>query len=92
VDLPEAVWRRLRVETDHALRAALICLLTAALAAQGTAAVIGDAESGWFWLPHTFALDAPIVSGPYTFVGETPPARVSGLPQQNVNSHPVNFF
>jgi len=32
-------------------RAALICLLTAAFAERGTAAVIGDAESSWFWLP-----------------------------------------
>jgi hypothetical protein len=38
-------------ETDHELRAALVCLLTAAFAAQGTACIVGDAESGWFWLP-----------------------------------------
>jgi len=25
--------------------------LTAALAAKGTAAIIGEAEAGWFWLP-----------------------------------------
>ena len=31
--LPNVVWHRLRSETDHELRAALICLLTAALAA-----------------------------------------------------------
>ena len=30
--LPDVVWQRLRSETDHELRAALICLLTAALA------------------------------------------------------------
>jgi hypothetical protein len=36
---------------DHELRAALICLLTAALAAQGTAAIIGEPSGGWFWLP-----------------------------------------
>jgi hypothetical protein len=41
----------LRSETDHELRAALICLLTAALAARGIAAIIGEAEGGWFWLP-----------------------------------------
>src|ERR1700730_8485785 len=28
-----------------------ICLLTAALPAQGTAAIIREAEGGWFWLP-----------------------------------------
>ena len=33
------------------LRAALICLLTAALAHKGTAAIIGEAGGGWFWLP-----------------------------------------
>ncbi|HEY0791186.1 MAG TPA: hypothetical protein VGD78_08985 [Chthoniobacterales bacterium] len=36
---------------EEELRAALICLLTAALAARGAAAVIGDVESGWIWLP-----------------------------------------
>jgi hypothetical protein len=49
--LPDVVWHRLRSETDHELRAALICLLTAAFAARGTATVIGEAEGGWFWLP-----------------------------------------
>lgn len=51
LDLPAEVWRRLRSETDHELRAALICLLTAALAAQGKAAVVGEDTAGWFWLP-----------------------------------------
>ena len=45
------VWHRLRSETDHELRAVLICLLTAALVAEGAAAIIGEAEGGWFWLP-----------------------------------------
>jgi hypothetical protein len=45
------VWNRLRSETDHELRAALIYLLTAALAEKGTAAIIGEAEGEWFWLP-----------------------------------------
>jgi hypothetical protein len=48
LDLPDVVWNRLRSETDHELRAALICLLTAALASKGTAAIIGEAEGGWF--------------------------------------------
>jgi Protein of unknown function (DUF429) len=51
VDLPSGVWDRLRNEKDHELRAALICLVTAALAAQGTATVVGEATGGWFWLP-----------------------------------------
>ena len=38
-------------EADHELRAALICLLTAALAEKGTAAIICETEGGWFWLP-----------------------------------------
>jgi hypothetical protein len=51
LDLPDEVWRRLRSEADHELRAALICLLTAALAEKGTATIIGETEGGWFWLP-----------------------------------------
>jgi hypothetical protein len=51
LELPQEVWRRLSSETDHELRAALICLLTAALAAQGAAAIIGEPNGGWFWLP-----------------------------------------
>jgi hypothetical protein len=51
LDLPKEVWHRLRYETDHELRAALICLLTAALAHKGTSTIIGEDEGGWFWLP-----------------------------------------
>jgi hypothetical protein len=51
LQLPDEVWRRLGSEKDHELRAALICLLTAALAAGGNAAIIGDLTGGWFWLP-----------------------------------------
>ena len=51
LELPQEFWRCLSTETDHELRAALICLLTAALAAQGTAAIIGEPSGGWFWLP-----------------------------------------
>jgi hypothetical protein len=49
--LPDKVWHHLNSETDHEVRAALICLLTAALAVQGAAAVIGETTGGWFWLP-----------------------------------------
>ena len=35
LELPDVVWHRLRSETDHELLAALICLLTAALADKG---------------------------------------------------------
>ena len=51
LELPDEVWRRLRSERDHELRAALICLLTAALAATRTPAVVGEPTGGWFWLP-----------------------------------------
>jgi hypothetical protein len=51
LELPDELWLRLRAEKDHEQRAALICLLTAALAAQGTAAMIGESTGGWFWLP-----------------------------------------
>jgi hypothetical protein len=54
LELPSAVWRCLRSEKDHELRAALICLLTAALAATGMAAVVGEPTGGWFWLPPWF--------------------------------------
>jgi hypothetical protein len=58
LDLPDEVWHRLRLERHHELRAALICLLTAALAAKGTAAIIGEAEGGWFW-PSPWSLWQP---------------------------------
>jgi|SRR5579863_569099 len=51
LNLSALVWHRLRAEADHELRAALVCLLTAAFAAAGSASRVGDAEGGWFWLP-----------------------------------------
>ncbi len=36
---------------QHDERAALICLLTAMFAQNGNAAIVGDDEGGWFWLP-----------------------------------------
>jgi hypothetical protein len=39
LEFPQEVWRHLSSETDHELRAALICLLTAPLAAQDSAAL-----------------------------------------------------
>jgi hypothetical protein len=47
LDVPDELWGRLRTEKDHELRAALICLLTAALAAQGTATMVGESTGGW---------------------------------------------
>lgn len=51
VELPTIVWRKLKAENDHELRAALVCLLTAALADQNMAAIVGEETGGWFWLP-----------------------------------------
>ena len=51
LDLTDKVWHSVQFEANHELRAALICLLTAALAAKGTAAIIGQSDGGWFWLP-----------------------------------------
>jgi|SRR5580704_9595425 hypothetical protein len=51
VHLPKEVWHQLSSQMDHELRAALVCLLTAAFAAQGNAEKVGDAKGGWFWLP-----------------------------------------
>jgi hypothetical protein len=52
-DLPDVVWQRLRSETDHELRAALICLLTVGRSTgrERHGAIIGEVEGGWFWLP-----------------------------------------
>jgi hypothetical protein len=38
-------------EKGHETRAALICVLTAALAFKGRAEAVGDPRGGWFWLP-----------------------------------------
>jgi len=51
LDLPVEVCIRLRRERNHEKRAALICLITAALAAQRIATTVGDEAGGWFWLP-----------------------------------------
>lgn len=51
MNLPESVFKRIVAEKDHEMRAALICLLTAALEDAGTAVKAGNEEGGWFWLP-----------------------------------------
>jgi hypothetical protein len=68
--LPDEIWRRLEKESDRELRAALICLLTAAFASKGTAAVIGEPTGGWFWLPP-FSLWEPWAKRGLTIVAET---------------------
>lgn len=49
-DAPDLL-QRIEAERDHEKRAAYICLLTAACAALGKAEVVGDAITGWIWLP-----------------------------------------
>ena len=51
VDLPSTVWEKLLEEKDHELRAALVCLITAAFSARGKEPEVGDDTGGWFWLP-----------------------------------------
>jgi len=88
LDLPDEVWSRLRVEKHHERRAALICLLTAAVAARGIATVVGEPAGGWFWLPpwsswEPWAQDglqkvlreigkAAVLSAPYVSSGHKP--------------------
>jgi predicted RNase H-like nuclease len=42
---------RIKDETDHDKRAALVCLLTAMCVASRAATSVGDANTGYFWLP-----------------------------------------
>lgn len=61
--LPHNVTRTCELEQDHDGRGALICLLTAAFAHIGNAVVIGEPQTGYFFLPPAelwsqWALDA----------------------------------
>lgn len=49
--LPEEIAIRCEAEPDHDVRAALVCLLTAAFAANGTSVVVGQELDGYFFLP-----------------------------------------
>jgi predicted nuclease with RNAse H fold len=49
--LPNEIAIRCETEKDHDIRAALICLLTAAFAANGTAVAVGQDIDGYFFLP-----------------------------------------
>jgi predicted nuclease with RNAse H fold len=49
--LPDKIAARCEAEKDHDIRAALVCLLTAAFAANGNAVAIGQAVDGYFFLP-----------------------------------------
>lgn len=50
--LPLELVDTLHGERDHEKRAALVCLLTAAFAATGRAKAVGDAATGYFFLPE----------------------------------------
>lgn len=49
--LPELIAARCENEKDHDIRAALVCLLTAAFIAIDEYATVGDASGGYFFLP-----------------------------------------
>ena len=49
--LPQVFWDRWKFEKDHEQRAALVCLLTAALHHKGLSYMAGDEEGGYFCLP-----------------------------------------
>lgn len=49
--LPNDIATRCETEKDHDIRAALVCLLTAAFAATGSAVTVGGAIDGYFFLP-----------------------------------------
>lgn len=49
--LPLELATTLHAERDHEKRAALVCLLTAAFAATGYAVAVGNADTGYFFLP-----------------------------------------
>lgn len=51
ITIDQVVYERAEKEDDHELRAALICLLTAALALNKKATLAGSENGGWFWLP-----------------------------------------
>lgn len=61
--LPGTFWKLFAAEQDHEKRAALVCLLTAAFAARGTAKLVGDSRGGWFWLPPTHLWEPWAVEG-----------------------------
>lgn len=49
--LPPAISDAMTLERDHELRAALVCLLTAAFAHAGASTPVGDEQGGYFFLP-----------------------------------------
>lgn len=59
VQLPGEIATRCETDKDHDLRAALICLLTAAFAANGTGVAIGRDVDGYFFLPPIYGPHGP---------------------------------
>jgi len=50
-ELPHEIATRCEMESDHDIRAALVCVLTAAFAANGKAVAVGQDVDGYFFLP-----------------------------------------
>jgi hypothetical protein len=88
LDLPAEMWRRLRVEKHHERRAALICLLTAAIAARGTATVVGEAAGGWFWLPPWSSWEPWAKEGLQTVLSEMGKTAVLSAPHVSSSHRP----
>jgi hypothetical protein len=91
LDLPDVVWNRLRSDTNHEKRAALICLLTAALAAKGTATMIGETEGGWFCLPP-WSLWEPWATQGLESAAKKMALKVTTILDQPVMVGPMNLW
>jgi predicted nuclease with RNAse H fold len=68
--LPDEIADRCEAESNHDIHAALVCLLTAAFAANGTCTVVGQETDGFFLPP--IQLWAPWAKGP-VHTSETSP-------------------
>lgn len=86
--LPNEIATRCVAEKDHDIRAALVCLLTAAFAANGTAVAVGQDVDGYFFLPPTHlwatwakdSLDPTVCDTPSSSTRTHSPASSASLP------------
>ena len=88
LNLPAKMWHRLRVEKHNERRAGLICLLTAAIAARGTATVVGEAAGGWFWLPPWSSWEPWAKDGLQTVLSEIGKTAVLSAPYVSSGHRP----
>lgn len=85
--LPDEIATRCENEKDHDIRAALVCLLTAAFAANGTAVAVGQAVDGYFFLPPTDLWAQWAKSGIALTGCDTPPSSTrSRSPESSASS------